>query len=99
MLRRPPISTLFPYTTLFRSLSAPVPTDVAPLRDHLGSANPVSIPPASDCRLSNSLARSPVNDRRPDHRFYYASVWPIVRSSSVPKRDIRSQRLSVRHTK
>src|SRR5437773_8072289 len=24
MIRRPPISTLFPYTTLFRSLSAPV---------------------------------------------------------------------------
>src|SRR2546425_9621861 len=25
MIRRPPRSTLFPYTTLFRSLSAPIP--------------------------------------------------------------------------
>src|SRR4029077_14859922 len=27
MIRRPPRSTLFPYTTLFRSLSAPFPLD------------------------------------------------------------------------
>src|SRR5258708_16365258 len=27
MIRRPPRSTLFPYTTLFRSLLRPVPTD------------------------------------------------------------------------
>src|SRR5688572_32747921 len=30
MIRRPPRSTLFPYTTLFRSRSAPVPRQRAP---------------------------------------------------------------------
>src|SRR5258708_21500206 len=29
MIRRPPRSTLFPYTTLFRSLSAPTPRQVS----------------------------------------------------------------------
>src|SRR3990167_6857252 len=29
MMRRPPTSTLFPYTTLFRSLSVPKPGNVA----------------------------------------------------------------------
>src|SRR2546429_6274571 len=33
MIRRPPRSTLFPYTTLFRSLSADVPSAVNP-RDY-----------------------------------------------------------------
>src|SRR2546422_7004054 len=32
MIRRPPRSTLFPYTTLFRSLAAEVPDDGAQLR-------------------------------------------------------------------
>src|SRR5256885_10695078 len=31
MIRRPPRSTLFPYTTLFRSASGPGPADVEPL--------------------------------------------------------------------
>ena len=33
MIRRPPRSTLFPYTTLFRSLPAPGGAEVARLRD------------------------------------------------------------------
>src|SRR5687767_15849304 len=32
MLRRPPRSTLFPYTTLFRSSSGPSPTTCSPSR-------------------------------------------------------------------
>src|SRR3712207_7158214 len=32
MIRRPPRSTLFPYTTLFRSRLVPPPVDVQPLR-------------------------------------------------------------------
>src|SRR3712207_8203245 len=32
MIRRPPRSTLFPYTTLFRSLAVPVQLHVGPVR-------------------------------------------------------------------
>src|SRR2546426_2473006 len=38
MIRRPPRSTLFPYTTLFRSLSIVGPTDAAALAASLGIA-------------------------------------------------------------
>src|SRR5256885_9715404 len=40
MIRRPPISTLFPYTTLFRSLDPPYDIDdVATTLDALGGAD------------------------------------------------------------
>src|SRR5256885_10494793 len=37
MIRRPPRSTLFPYTTLFRSLSAGILTTIAPTASGPGS--------------------------------------------------------------
>src|SRR5438105_10521544 len=37
MLRRPPRSTLFPYTTLFRSPTAGVPSAVAPIPTTAGA--------------------------------------------------------------
>src|SRR2546422_10823658 len=36
MIRRPPRSTLFPYTTLFRSPLLPRRADAEPLRAHVG---------------------------------------------------------------
>src|SRR5256885_13158395 len=41
MIRRPPRSTLFPYTTLFRSLDALV--DGADLQDHIDAATLVDL--------------------------------------------------------
>src|SRR5437667_8088339 len=41
MLRRPPRSTLFPYTTLFRAALAPNPGQAALRRDHRVGAEPV----------------------------------------------------------
>src|SRR5262245_62640917 len=38
MLRSPPLSTLFPYTTLFRSLHAKIPRGVAAIRAESGQA-------------------------------------------------------------
>src|SRR2546428_8273897 len=35
MIRRPPRSTLFPYTTLFRSVRLPVPLLFDPFADHV----------------------------------------------------------------
>src|SRR2546422_7168441 len=40
MIRRPPRSTLFPYTTLFRSLIAAVAALIAGLAGHLASNKP-----------------------------------------------------------
>src|SRR2546425_8107665 len=40
MIRRPPRSTLFPYTTLFRSVHGPVPLDRA---DHLLDDHAVAV--------------------------------------------------------
>src|SRR5690349_22520349 len=52
MLRRPPRSTLFPYTTLFRSSSATWRSTAAcrPRRATRGAARP----PGSSCRCSRS---------------------------------------------
>src|SRR2546423_10150969 len=52
MIRRPPRSTLFPYTTLFRSCSARIRTP--PCR-----ASPGGILPASRPRAKRSGARAP----------------------------------------
>src|SRR3712207_6929546 len=37
MIRRPPRSTLFPYTTLFRSQSAVVETEAGGITQHIGA--------------------------------------------------------------
>src|SRR5256885_7653382 len=53
MIRRPPRSTLFPYTTLFRS--PPAPSFAAVLRDPLReTAQPVHLAPAPPTRMSRS---------------------------------------------
>src|SRR3712207_7862469 len=47
MIRRPPRSTLFPYTTLFRSTAGPTPGDVqrpAAQRRHPGVAEKLHVP-------------------------------------------------------
>src|SRR5690242_21474571 len=43
MIRRPPRSTLFPYTTLFRSLNSVRPTSPGPAAS---AAAPLALPPA-----------------------------------------------------
>src|SRR3712207_3369080 len=45
MIRRPPRSTLFPYTTLFRSVGArgPVPAEVPPLDPHVGRGDHAAV--------------------------------------------------------
>src|SRR2546429_3190510 len=55
MIRRPPRSTLFPYTTLFRSL-APDYTDVVPLAQALIAANPERIVWGTDWPHPNSAS-------------------------------------------
>src|SRR5256885_3599568 len=70
MIRRPPRSTLFPYTTLFRSSQAPAPAAATP------ATSPATPPErATRARPAARIRRRPVrrrvstrgqNDRRPD---------------------------------
>src|SRR2546422_6183511 len=59
MIRRPPRSTLFPYTTLFRSYFSPMPTNFtgAPLTLAMESAAPPRASPSRD-RKSTRLNSS-----------------------------------------
>src|SRR5690349_22520422 len=65
MIRRPPRSTLFPYTTLFRSQAPAVPrtltgveTGASPTQPPTREPSPsvVAPPPASDCRSLTHFA-------------------------------------------
>src|SRR3712207_8421935 len=59
MIRRPPRSTLFPYTTLFRSSLALPPHRPRPRRSGGGDASPLAAPEASRAaRLRRRRARS-----------------------------------------
>src|SRR2546427_6326520 len=58
MIRRPPRSTLFPYTTLFRSETFRSTTKSLPCQCALISTSP---PPSTDCL---SLRPSPYRDRK-----------------------------------
>src|SRR5687768_17698476 len=58
MIRRPPRSTLFPYTTLFRSLAAPVGTVLATGVGELSPARPELRPGRRGDRKSTRLNSS-----------------------------------------
>src|SRR5438309_8885802 len=63
MIRRPPRSTLFPYTTLFRSRGvAPpgrrIPARAGPSTSRRGSARPSPVPPARGARRDAGRAGS-----------------------------------------
>src|SRR5256885_17215421 len=51
MIRRPPRSTLFPYTTLFRSMKTPVPQKPAAFTKSvasiIGPGEPIVLPPSN----------------------------------------------------
>src|SRR3989454_10863200 len=69
MIRRPPRSTLFPYTTLFRSLnpsirivSRAVAYDAGPKLLKAGAAAVVSVPTIGGLRLASAMVRPNVVD-------------------------------------
>src|SRR3712207_7244495 len=72
MIRRPPRSTLFPYTTLFRSLAQPAPAAVA-----AQAPAPAAQPPAAEEHWRELAVE----------RFEIVSEsWPEVRSPSWSSR-------------
>src|SRR2546427_6869734 len=60
MIRRPPRSTLFPYTTLFRSCSSPAGLSVIPFASSSGTS-PVCTPTASRSEEHTSELQSQSN--------------------------------------
>src|SRR5258708_38842461 len=96
MIRRPPRSTLFPYTTLFRSLAA---GDGTGPTDQDASACGHEIPLSLDCgrRLSTARGRAPaglkknnylkkafVFDQRPEEIFHSPLTFTnFIRASSL----------------
>src|SRR2546422_7715580 len=97
MIRRPPRSTLFPYTTLFRSLAQPGPKQVgAILRDpglsaivHAAGSRRRSEEHTSElqsrlhlvCRLLLEKKKNYENGYRDDHSV---GGWPEQRCASTP---------------
>src|SRR5256886_3588099 len=83
MIRRPPRSTLFPYTTLFRShISAAAPADVRGERARLGVARLAAPPP-------HQVQRRGGGDRGADH---------ARRHGLAVGRDRKSTRLNSSHS-
>src|SRR2546427_4093994 len=62
MIRRPPRSTLFPYTTLFRSVATALSTPDVP---HRGGARLIGV--IRLCRLDSAAARA-LRSHRASHR-------------------------------
>src|SRR3712207_7534795 len=74
MIRRPPRSTLFPYTTLFRSSVAPEPGSTNPFvagarRDRAQRAWKVTVldEPVPGQRAANTIYAQPAQGRSEDH--------------------------------
>src|SRR5438105_11428584 len=79
MIRRPPISTLFPYTTLFRS-STPL-IDVA-----LPASNDLTLPPKTGERATKAVRR-----RSEEHTSELQSRVDLVCRLLLEKKKIHAQ--------
>src|SRR3989441_3492182 len=78
MIRRPPRSTLFPYTTLFRSpIIAPISAEVRPLRTRRATSSSLRVRRAFERALLTSLARS-TSTRSEEHTSELQSLAYLV---------------------
>src|SRR3712207_7807853 len=69
MIRRPPRSTLFPYTTLFRSPRPPHPRSaLSPVQkekdDHMAQDTTLPLPPQQAVQIAASVLREGVSPER-----------------------------------
>src|SRR5256885_7482511 len=81
MIRRPPRSTLFPYTTLFRSRSTPQATGNGPCRAAAAIA----------ARFRRARASTPLHGRQHFHAI------TLGEAGACPHRERKSTRLNSRH--
>src|SRR2546422_2776876 len=99
MIRRPPRSTLFPYTTLFRSRALPPPEKPAPLRRR--SPAPACVRtrrPRASCGsgLSPSAGRTP-RRRSEEHTSELQSRLHLVCRLLLEKKKKKTQPHTVVH--
>src|SRR2546429_6269095 len=82
MIRRPPRSTLFPYTTLFRSNQQTLAASVAEAADHAGDFPGIGPLPDRPIRIILAPTRSesggPAKDRSEEHTSELQSRLHIV---------------------
>src|SRR2546430_14167781 len=96
MIRRPPRSTLFPYTTLFRShrrLGAATPSAASCRLGCPGGARAAALPWLPDLGLGDD---SGCLARRPDVTGCRGPVW--FPGALAPRRDRKSTRLNSSHS-
>src|SRR2546429_9432897 len=95
MIRRPPRSTLFPYTTLFRSVAEVVGEDaLAHVAEHAREENP-----GGDASRLATSARAGLGHRQEPRGFLLGSSsrrWTNCSSSRMPE-DRKSTRLNSSH--
>src|SRR5438105_7037112 len=72
MLRRPPRSTLFPYTTLFRSTNRTKTSTTTPLKG--AACNPCARSP-SDCEANHGSSRRQAGPDRKSTRLNSSHEW------------------------
>src|SRR5688572_3383298 len=89
MLRRPPISTLFPYTTLFRSVARECGAEFC----HLGQEDYYGLPAATRELLSRSKPGLGLSTHAPEQATHslaaspaYLGIGPVFATPSKPDR-------------
>src|SRR3712207_7857194 len=92
MIRRPPRSTLFPYTTLFRSNVVLAKRAVEALQRHRERQAAEEFPVDGDALVFTNTAGRPIN---PSH-LLCRSFKPILRDAGLPE-DRKSTRLNSSH--
>src|SRR2546427_3216163 len=88
MIRRPPRSTLFPYTTLFRSRAPPLP----PARGATTSAGQ-GAPLAGTIWISTSIGRRRVSSRSEEHTSELQSQSNLVCRLLLEKKKKKKKRV------
>src|SRR2546429_7156184 len=89
MIRRPPRSTLFPYTTLFRSLALPA-RDVDGERVLRRRAHPLQMSEHSDIRFAHHRDLGAGNDRSEEHTSELQSRLHLVCRLLLEKKKART---------
>src|SRR2546429_6721953 len=85
MIRRPPRSTLFPYTTLFRSIAAPATRRIAPCR----ASWPYVPPAAADLSVA---ASTPAPKRSEEHTSELQSRLHLVCRLLLERKNYKHRR-------
>src|SRR3712207_7294956 len=94
MIRRPPRSTLFPYTTLFRSLGEPAPGEEGsgPIEDAL-----VDLLPERSCHGRDGTSSPTIPVGRQTSLVGLLGHTPLDAAQPVRVRDRKSTRLNSSH--